>query len=177
MTLLKLSRFQSIRRCYAILVLVCCYLCANVPPFFAQSSTGKMPDSQNSCSERRIKTHSLGMGILLRKTQPFYPPDAKTAGISGKVVLEATMSKTGEVKDIRVVSGHTMLQQASIDAVRTWRYRPYMRDGVPIEAKITVNVVFTLGENGEADVKATASAPIIVETYPQATGDTHPVPN
>ena len=84
-------------------------------------------------------------GNLLDKTIPQYPAIAKAARIQGTVVLQATISKTGGIENLRVVSGPPMLQQAAMDAVRSWRYRPYLLNGDPVEVETTVNVVFNLG--------------------------------
>jgi protein TonB len=83
--------------------------------------------------------------MLLQKTTPVYPPIAKAARQQGTVVLQATISKTGSIENLRVISGPAMLQQAALDAVKTWRYRPYLLDGEPTEVETTVNVVFSLG--------------------------------
>jgi protein TonB len=84
-------------------------------------------------------------GMLLQKTPPNYPPIAKAARVSGTVVLQATISKTGAIENMRVLSGPAMLQQAAMDAVRSWRYRPYLLNNEPVEVETTVNVIFTLG--------------------------------
>jgi protein TonB len=84
-------------------------------------------------------------GLILRKTMPIYPVIAKAAGISGTVALAATISKTGTIENLHVTSGPAMLQQAALDAVKTWIYRPYLLDGQPVEVETTVNVIFTLG--------------------------------
>jgi protein TonB len=84
-------------------------------------------------------------GNLLDKTVPQYPAIAKAARIQGTVVLQATISKSGSIENLRVVSGPPMLQQAALDAVRSWRYKPYLLNGDPVEVETTVNVVFNLG--------------------------------
>lgn len=84
-------------------------------------------------------------GLLLRKTMPVYPPIGVAARAEGTVVLTATISKTGTIENLRVASGPALLQQAALDAVRTWRYRPYLLNGQPVEVETTVNVTFTLG--------------------------------
>jgi len=84
-------------------------------------------------------------GNLLEKTVPQYPAIAKAARIQGTVVLQATISKAGTIQNLRVVSGPPMLQQAAMDAVRSWRYKPYLLNGDPVEVETTVNVVFNLG--------------------------------
>jgi protein TonB len=83
--------------------------------------------------------------MLIQKTQPIYPPIAKAARVSGTVVLQATISKTGSIENLHVVNGPAMLQQAAMDAVRTWRYKPYLLNNEPVEVETTVNVIFTLG--------------------------------
>jgi protein TonB len=83
-------------------------------------------------------------GLLLNKTLPVYPPIAKAIGMQGTVVLEAVISKSGTIENLHVVSGPAVLQQAALDAVKTWRYRPYLLDGQPVEVETTVNVVFTM---------------------------------
>jgi protein TonB len=87
----------------------------------------------------------VAVGMLLQKTTPLYPPIAKAARVSGTVVLQATISKTGLIENLRVISGPAMLQQAALDAVKTWRYRPYLLNNEPVEVETTVNVIFTLG--------------------------------
>jgi protein TonB len=84
-------------------------------------------------------------GMLLQKTTPVYPPIAKAARVSGTVVLQATISKTGAIENLHVLSGPAMLQQAALDAVKSWRYRPYLLNNEPVEVETTVNVIFTLG--------------------------------
>jgi len=84
-------------------------------------------------------------GLLIRKTVPPYPLIAREARIEGTVVLQATISKGGTIENLRVVGGPAMLQQAAMDAVKTWLYKPYLLDGEPVEVETTVNVVFTMG--------------------------------
>jgi TonB family protein len=107
---------------------------------FAQKSVAHPPQRVNVSS-------GVMTGMLLAKTTPEYPPIAKAAHISGMVVLQATISKTGTVENLHVISGPAMLQQAALEAVRTWRYRPYLINGEPVEVQTTVNVIFTLGDS------------------------------
>ena len=87
---------------------------------------------------------SLVTGLLIYKVTPLYPAIARAAGQQGTVVLQATISKAGSIENLRVVSGLPMLQQAAMDAVAQWRYRPYLLNGQPVEVETTVNVVFKL---------------------------------
>jgi protein TonB len=83
--------------------------------------------------------------MLIQKTQPVYPPIAKAARVSGTVVIQATISKSGTIENLKVISGPAMLQQSALDAVRSWRYRPYLLNNDPVEVETTINVIFTLG--------------------------------
>jgi protein TonB len=87
----------------------------------------------------------VASSILLYKVVPPYPPIAKVAGVQGTVSLVATISKQGTIENLRVVSGPPMLQQAALDAVSAWRYRPFLLNGEPVAVETTVNVVFNLG--------------------------------
>jgi protein TonB len=88
----------------------------------------------------------VAVGFLESHPAPKYPIDAKQAGVSGTVVMEATIGQDGAVKELRVVSGPQLLQQAAMDAVKTWRYRPYLFNGQPVEVRTTINVIFTLAQ-------------------------------
>lgn len=85
-------------------------------------------------------------GLIIQKTPPIYPPIARETRTQGTVVLAATISKTGAIESLHVISGSPMLQQAALNAVKTWRYRPYLLNGEPVEVETSVNVVFKLGD-------------------------------
>ena len=95
--------------------------------------------------KKLIISSGVMAGMLISKPTPVYPPIAKAARVQGTVVLQATISKTGSIENLKVVSGPQMLQQAAQDAVRSWRYKPYLLNGEPVEVETTVNVIFTLG--------------------------------
>lgn len=90
-------------------------------------------------------SQGVAEGMLINRVVPVYPPIARIAGVQGTVVLEATISTRGTIENPHVISGHPMLQQAAIDAVSRWRYRPYLLNGTPVEVETTVSVVFSLG--------------------------------
>ncbi len=87
----------------------------------------------------------MNAGDLIRKVQPEYPALARSARIQGAVVLQAVISKQGMIENLRVLTGHPMLVPAAIDAVRQWRYRPYILNGEPVEVETQVTVNFSLG--------------------------------
>jgi protein TonB len=89
---------------------------------------------------------SLGVsqGLLVKRVQPNYPPLARQARIQGTVLLQAEISKDGTIENLRLISGHPMLAPAAIEAVKQWRYRPYMLNGEPVAVETQVQVNFTL---------------------------------
>ncbi len=94
---------------------------------------------------RAVRLSSLVVeGMLVHKTIPVYPQIAVSTRTQGTVVLQATISRNGTIENLHVVSGPAMLQQAALDAVSTWRYRPYMLNGQTIEVETMVNVVFKI---------------------------------
>jgi len=83
-------------------------------------------------------------GLLIRKVNPVYPPLARQARIAGTVVLRAVISKDGSIENLQLISGHPMLAPAAIDAVKQWKYKPYLLNGEPVEVDTEVQVNFTL---------------------------------
>jgi periplasmic protein TonB len=83
-------------------------------------------------------------GMLIDKVVPAYPAIARATRTSGAVILQATISRAGTIENLRVISGPAMLRQAALDAVKQWRYRPYMLNGQPVEVETAVEVDFTL---------------------------------
>jgi TonB family protein len=80
--------------------------------------------------------------LLLEKTLAVYPPLARAAHVQGIVVLRVMISKDGMVENLSVVSGHPMLTGAASNAVKTWRYKPYLSHGKPMEVETNVSVTF-----------------------------------
>ncbi|MDR3754108.1 MAG: energy transducer TonB [Terracidiphilus sp.] len=87
----------------------------------------------------------VAVDMLIYKVTPEYPVIAKAARVSGIVTLQATISKTGEISDLHVICGPVILQQASLEAVRQWKYRPYLLNGKPVEVETTIRITFALG--------------------------------
>ena len=63
-------------------------------------------------------------------------------GIEGSVILDATIGEDGKVRDLKVLDGHPVLARAAVDAVKQWRYRPYMLNGKPIAMQEQITVSF-----------------------------------
>jgi periplasmic protein TonB len=83
---------------------------------------------------------------IVNRVQPVYPPLARQTRISGTVRLHAIISKDGTIQQLEVLSGHPLLQQAALDAVRQWRYQPTLLNGEPVEVDTTIDVIFSLNQ-------------------------------
>jgi protein TonB len=81
-------------------------------------------------------------GMKVHDVQPTYPQMARIAHIQGDVTLQATISKSGSIENLRAVSGHPILIQAALDAVRQWKYKPYVLNGEPVEVETQITVKF-----------------------------------
>jgi TonB family protein len=87
----------------------------------------------------------IAVGKRIGGKSPKYPSAAKKAHIQGTVILGATISDEGKIVDLHVISGPPELQQASLDAVKTWKYIPFTLYGKPVAVQTQVTVVFALG--------------------------------
>jgi periplasmic protein TonB len=83
-------------------------------------------------------------GNLIYKPQPAYPPMARAARIQGPVLLRAIISKAGTIENLQTLSGHPLLVPAALEAVKQWRYRPYVLNGEPVEVETQITVNFIL---------------------------------
>jgi len=89
-------------------------------------------------------SQGVTQGLLIRKIQPNYPPLARQARIEGSVLLQAEISKDGTIENLHLISGHPMLAPAAIEAVKQWKYKPYILNGEPVEVETQITVNFTL---------------------------------
>jgi protein TonB len=123
-----------------------------IPGGYGTSSGGVIGGIVNSTAAipkqvvpQRIRVSTgVATGLLIRKVTPNYPPLAKQARIQGTVILQAEISKDGTIQNLQLVSGHPMLAPAAIEAVRQWRYKPYLLNGEPVAVETQVQVNFSL---------------------------------
>jgi TonB family protein len=87
---------------------------------------------------------SVQQAKLIKQPRPVYPPDAKTARISGVVHLSAIIGKDGTVQSLEVLGGHPLLVPAALEAVRQWQYQTTLLNGEPVEVQTQIDVNFTL---------------------------------
>ena len=102
------------------------------------------PPPTSARADKPPRISQMMEGNLIFRVQPTYPPLARSARIQGFVVLHAVIGRDGRIENLQVVSGHPMLAPAAIEAVKQWRYRPYVLNGEPIEVETQITVNFTL---------------------------------
>jgi len=107
------------------------------------SSVSVAPPKMATPTRVRVSS-GVSNGLLIRKVNPVYPPLARQARISGTVLLQAQISKDGSIENLQLISGHPMLAPAAIEAVKQWKYKPYLLNGEPVEVDTQVQVNFTL---------------------------------
>jgi TonB family protein len=104
-------------------------------------------DATAPAMPRRVRvSQGVMQGLLVSKVQPEYPEDAKDQRIEGAVVLKVTVDKEGNVANVQLISGHPLLAPAAIEAVKQWKYKPFLLDGIPLAVETQVTVNFTLAE-------------------------------
>lgn len=103
-------------------------------------------DAQVDKDGGRLQLNSgIAIGMLLKKVAPAYPADAKSARISGKVAMSATIARDGSVHDLRVVQApSSSMAAAALQAASNWRYKPYLLNGQATDVYTTINMIFDL---------------------------------
>lgn len=110
----------------------------SIEPLDASLNLDPSPDAVPL--HRRINVSAgVAVGMLKKHDAPVYPPDVK---MSGRVALIAIIGVDGHVQELRVMSGPPMLQQAALDAVRHWTYRPFLLNNEPVEVMTQINIDF-----------------------------------
>ncbi len=119
----------------------------SAPPQSNSSSAASSGTSQPAGTQAgqwvRI-SQGVSEGLIVSKVPPIYPDTARTARIQGTVVLKARINQAGEVESLSLISGHPLLAPAAMDAVKQWKYRPYLLNGKPVGVETQIQVNFTL---------------------------------
>jgi TonB family protein len=94
--------------------------------------------------QRLTVSQGVSRGLLVKQPQPMYPANARQARIEGAVELLATISKDGNISAVKTLSGDPQLARAAVDAVKQWKYKPYLLNGEPVEIQTQVTINFKL---------------------------------
>ena len=109
------------------------------PTFISTTGTGLNPTLQTV-----NVSQGVSRGLLIKKVPPAYPPSALHLGVEGTVELLATISKNGDISQVKVLSGDSQLTKAATDAVKQWKYKPYLLNGEPVEIQTQISIIFKL---------------------------------
>jgi periplasmic protein TonB len=110
------------------------------------SSVAPVPNLSKPTPQRVRLSQGVSKGLLVYRIEPHYPTVAREAHIQGIVVLTALIDKDGMIQNLQVVTGHPMLAPAAIEAVKQWRYKPFLLNGQAVGVETTVTVAFSLRE-------------------------------
>jgi TonB family protein len=102
-------------------------------------STGNAPQP---VLQRMTVSQGVSQGLVVKRVQPVYPPQAMRMRVEGSVELLATISKNGDISALKVVSGEPLLARAATDAVKQWKYKPYLLNGEPVDIQTQITVKF-----------------------------------
>ena len=103
------------------------------------------PDSATASINQPITVPSkVADRYLMQRVEPEYPETAREQRIQGPVVLEALVGKDGTVEKVSTMSGDPQLASAATDAVRQWRFKPFLSNGSPEEFQTQITVSFRL---------------------------------
>jgi protein TonB len=100
-------------------------------------------DTEAKPKKLRVSS-GVAEGLKTHTVNPKYPREARDKGIQGDVILQATIDTNGNITNLNVVKGDPILADASIEAVKQWRYKPYILNGEPVEVETTIKIVFHL---------------------------------
>jgi len=138
-----LRRFAAVAACLALGAATCASALALRMQVNSTEASGNHPTAHPA---KVNVSPEIMQNQIIYKVIPKYPVEAKKARIQGKVVLNAVIGKDGSVTDLKVDSGPKELRQSSLDAVKQWKYKPYLLNGQPVAVKTTINITYTLAE-------------------------------
>jgi len=120
-------------------------LAFGLPQDQAPASAGQSDAAPHRDLPQRVRvSNGVMQGLIVTKVPPKYPEKARKKRIQGTVLLHVMISKTGDIETMELVSGHPVLVPAAMDAVKQWKYRPYLLNGNPVEVDTQIQVNFVL---------------------------------
>jgi TonB family protein len=130
------------------LLLVCGTLAAAQEPGTSRAAAApKAIHIHGPAGVRITSSDKITPARVIKRVEPVYPTLARQTRISGTVALHVVISRKGSVQEMEVVSGHPLLVQSALDAVRQWKYQPTQLNGEPVEVDTTIDVIFALNDN------------------------------
>jgi len=138
----------ELQRDLRTVVWLCTLYLASAGSAQESKSESAPPAEQQQSGQHRPKRVRVSQGVsqalLIKKGEPEYPQEARDKRIEGTVVLQVQISEAGDVTEVRLISGHPLLAPPAIEAVKQWKYKPYLLNGEPVQVETRVTVDFRL---------------------------------
>jgi len=133
----------------ALRIILLVLVAADVSATGQSQNPPSLPTGQGDTAQQEARvrvSEKVAQLFLAKKVQPEYPQEARDKHIQGAVVLKAEISKEGDVTAMTLVSGHPLLAPAAVEAVKQWKYKPYLLNGRPVAVETQVSVSFALSK-------------------------------
>ncbi|SRR5258708_3337847 len=118
-------------------------LLAGMIGLLANIALGQQADSPKPQKPAKFR---VSQGVMARNAiytpPPLYPQEAKSRGVQGDVIIEATIDREGKIANLKVVKGDPLLVPAALDTVKQWKYKPLTLKGEPVEVETTILIRF-----------------------------------
>ena len=108
----------------------------------ARTGTARSTSNFTGALNPVVLSEETSRELLVSKVQPVYPPQAARTGLQGAVVLQALVGKDGSIRDLKLIRGYLVFGRAAFDAVKQWRYKPYVLNGQAVETQTQITVNF-----------------------------------
>ena len=115
----------------------------SVSPATSPSPSESPAENETASTVKRVRISSgVAESLAIDRPAPEYPQMARIAHVTGDVILKITIDRNGEVTNISVVQGHPILVNSAVNAVKKWKYRPYVLNGEPVEVDSTIKIQY-----------------------------------
>ena len=141
----KKIQMKQLLRFSASMILLCFAARVNAQEPRTEPSPQQPPVQQQTQLPRRVRmSQGVSERLIVKRVQPEYPQEARKKHAQGAVVLQVLIGKTGDVTNLSVLSGDGILSTSAVDAVKQWKYKPYVLNGHPIEVETQVTINYRL---------------------------------
>jgi len=134
------------RRSFLFWLLALCPMVPGALMAASQSAPEATPPAETQLPKRVRVSQGVAQGLLIKKVNPKYPDKARNKRVQGTVVLHAVISPSGDISELEVLSGDKLLVPSALEAVKQWKYRPYLLQGHPVEVETQITVKYTLSQ-------------------------------
>jgi TonB family protein len=132
-----------------LILIACCTAISSAQNSAAPSSEAPPSQAQPPRPQTVVVPNDVMLGRVEHKTMPVYPEEAMKKGIQGDVIFKIEVDETGKITSSALVTGDPLLVAASKDALRTFRFHPYLLDGTPVKVKSRLGFHFAADKTAD----------------------------